>query len=138
MSTPGNTTAQMAKPKGDESSKEKKPKKRAEKPEKKVEKKRPSPSQSIEYGVNIHRLLGKVVGDKQITISKHSVELLSKIITHLETRITDMALDTCQYVDKKNTLSPHHVKAAIKIVMPRDLASVANEYATNATNRYIE
>tara|TARA_B100000575_G_scaffold76305_1_gene59614 strand:+ start:269 stop:586 length:318 start_codon:yes stop_codon:yes gene_type:complete len=96
-------------------------------------KKRSTPT----FGSYIHKVLQQVAPKQQtgVTISGKTIQLLHMLLSDLEKRIADKTFSLTAF-DKKNTLGEKHVKTAVSIVLPPELAGHASREMSKAMAKY--
>jgi histone H2B len=79
---------------------------------------------SNSYGIYIHKVLSSVSPKKEtgITISSKAITIIHEFLSDLESRVADKSFTLAQ-LDKKSTLSSSHVKTAVALTFPPELAS---------------
>lgn len=99
----------------------------------KKKRKRAPPS----YASYIHKVLQQVAPKALtgVTISSKSIQLLNMLMGDFEKRIGDKAFGLAA-MDKKSTLGEKHVKTAVSIVLPRELAGHAKSEIHKAETKY--
>lgn len=85
------------------------------------------------YSVYIYRVLKNIHGD--IGISKKGMAVMNSFVNDIFERIAVEATKLARY-QKKATLSSGDVQAAVKLILPGDLADHAVTEGTRALNKY--
>lgn len=85
------------------------------------------------YSVYIYRVLKNIHGD--IGISKKGMAVMNSFVNDIFERIAVEATKLARY-QKKATLSSGDIQAAVKLILPGDLADHAVTEGTRALNKY--
>ena len=86
------------------------------------------------YNSYIHKVLAAMTG-KEIGISSKSVQIIHLILADFEARLTDSAMNVAKF-DKKKTLNENHVKAAVGMLLPSEIAQHANNEIEKAITQF--
>lgn len=97
-------------------------------------KKRSAPT----YASYIHKILQQVAPKEVtgVTVSSKSIQLLHMVLSDLEKRVADKAFSLAAF-DKKSTLGEKHVRTAVGIVIPPELAGHTNREMGKAMAKYV-
>ena len=89
------------------------------------------------YAVYIHKVLQQVAPKAAtgLTISNKSVQLLNGILCDVEKRLTDKSF-AIAVADKKRTLNEKHMKTAVNMILPPELAGHASREIVRALTQY--
>jgi histone H2B len=85
------------------------------------------------YSVYIYRVLKNIHGD--IGISKKGMAVMNSFVNDIFERVAVEATKLARY-QKKVTLSSSDIQAAVKLILPGDLADHAVSEGTRALNKY--
>ena len=85
------------------------------------------------YSVYIYRVLKNIHGD--VGISKKGMAVMNSFVADIFERVAVEATKLARY-QKKVTLSSSDIQAAVKLILPGDLADHAVSEGTRALNKY--
>ena len=85
------------------------------------------------YSVYIYRVLKNIHGD--VGISKKGMAVMNSFVADIFERVAVEATRLARY-QKKVTLSSSDIQAAVKLILPGDLADHAVSEGTRALNKY--
>jgi histone H3/H4 len=91
------------------------------------------------YGSYIHKVFKQVhpevPGQSGLNISTKAMDIINQLIMHIETQVSRKSVEMAKY-QKKNTLSSRHVQAAVKVLLPGEIANNAIAEGTKAVTKF--
>tara|TARA_B100000003_G_C10741890_1_gene295384 strand:+ start:148 stop:477 length:330 start_codon:yes stop_codon:yes gene_type:complete len=89
------------------------------------------------YGTYIHKVFEQVHPKREngLTISTKAMDIINQLVMHIETQVSRKSVEMAKY-QKKNTLSSRHVQAAVKVLLPGEVASNAIAEGTKAVTKF--